>query len=405
MSSRTPIRSSAPISLYRASWKLFSAEWLRGSGSILEDLRGDWEALFSSLLRTEPFAHIDWLAAYGAAFEKESIFAALAIRKNGALRAVLPFIEKSSCFRGIPAKTLRSLSGKHSCRFDVVASDHDRCETAFFAWQTLRTDPNWDVIEAVDVPEGANFEELVECAKSDGYLIAKWPTVMSPYLSIPIDGTDPFLNCPPKYKSARSRLKRAQQRLQAKGNVAFEVTTTDGKEAMQRFVALESSGWKGAQGSAIGSTIKTTEFYNRIAESFSRAGFLRIYTLWLNDTPVAMELGLVHGGTYFSPKAAYQEAFSACSPGHLLTRHIIADLAHNGISRYDFLGPRARHKTLWAGEILPHAHYLIFRPTPVGRLRHVLVHKIAPLLRRAKYALRGDPQALSAQYSPSPSTY
>ena len=392
MSPRTPRSPPSPVSQPKSSARGFSARWLRGDHSIFQSIRNEWETLFTSEPRVEPFGHIDWFTAYGAAFEKTSTLAAITIQEDGRLQGVLPFVERTRCFHGIPARTLRSLSGKNSCRFDIVVSQRNRERIASLSWDILRTNPNWEVLEALDVPEGGAFEDVAACAQSDGYLIAKWPTLLSPYLEIPTDGTDPFTNCPGKHRNARKRLKKALERLQAKGTVRFEATTSNATEAMQRLITLESSGWKGARGSAIGSRSETREFYSKIAESFSLTGLLRIYTLWMNETPVAMELGLVHGGRYFSPKAAYDENFASSSPGHLLTRHIITDLAQHNIGRYDFLGPRARYKTVWAGAVRPHAHYRIFRPTIAGRLRHVIVGTIAPLAKQAKYAIRGDPQ-------------
>jgi CelD/BcsL family acetyltransferase involved in cellulose biosynthesis len=172
----------------------------------------------------------------------------------------------------------------------------------------------------------------------------------------------------------------------------FECATTDYADALNRFIRIEMSGWKGARGSAIGCSDRTLLFYKRIADEFAEAGKLRMYTLWLDHTAIAMELGLVTDGTYFSPKATYDERFASFSPGHLLTQHIISDLACTNISKYDFLGPHARHKALWAGEVLPHANYRIFRPSFLGHMRHLLVGEIAPLIRRAKRTLLADPQ-------------
>jgi CelD/BcsL family acetyltransferase involved in cellulose biosynthesis len=307
---------------------------------------------------------------------------------------VVPLVTQSRCFGVIPARTLRSLSGKHSCRFDLVVSRTQRPATIAAVWEALRSDQSWDVLEALDVPKGAAFEDLTAHAVADGYLVARWPTLLSPYLSIPLNGDDPYSHCPRHYKKVRARLENSLRRLNGVGDVRFEVATTDHTEALQRFITMELSGWKGARGSAIGCAKSTTTFYHRIAQTFATAEALRIYTLWVNQTAVAMEVGLVTNGTYFSPKATYNEDFASFSPGHLLTRYIIRDLALNGIGRYDFLGPRARHKTIWAGEVLPHANYRVFRPTLLGRMRYAAVAHIAPILRRAKRRLGTDPQII-----------
>jgi CelD/BcsL family acetyltransferase involved in cellulose biosynthesis len=250
------------------------------------------------------------------------------------------------------------------------------------------------VLEALDVPDGGAYEELTAQAARDGYLVSRWPTLLSPYLHIPKKSADPFTHCPNRYRKPRARLQSSMRRLATKGEVVFECETSAHHVALCRFITMEMAGWKGARGSAIGCSQQTIRFYTQVAEEFAKSGGLRIYTLWLNQTPVAMELGLENNGTYFAPKATYDERFGSFSPGHLLTRHIISDLAERGIDRYDFLGPRARHKTLWAGDVLPHAHYLIFRPTFLGKIRHIAIDKIAPLLRSTKHRFRSDPQGV-----------
>jgi CelD/BcsL family acetyltransferase involved in cellulose biosynthesis len=351
-----------------------------------------WECLFLKLPKAEPFARVQWFKSYSHAFERGAAHEILTVRKGEEMQAVLPFVRKSSCFGGVPGRTLRSLSGKHSCRFDVVVADAHQMEALSSVWRALTTNSDWDVIEAQDVPQGGAFEQLVFFAKSEGYLVAKWPTLFSPYLRIPIDGTDPYAHCLAHYKKTRHRLKKSLQRLETRGNVTFEVTCSDPRAALQRFITLEASGWKGAKGSAIGSAAPTREFYTEVCDTLATTGSLRIYTSWLDQTPIAMELGLIEGSSYFSPKATYDESFSAFSPGHLLTHHIIGDLAHLGVKRYDFLGPKARYKMIWASNVRPHATYRIFRPSCAGRVRYLLVDKIAPLLRQTKRAIRGDPQ-------------
>jgi CelD/BcsL family acetyltransferase involved in cellulose biosynthesis len=368
------------------------AEISAGDLSVLTELQSEWEDLLGDTIRNEPFLHPAWFRAYASAFEAGKQIAALTVRRAGTLTGVIPLVRDTRCFGTLPARTLRSLSGKHSCRFDCIVSKQDHSATIEAAWQSLRADISWDVLEALDVPDGGAFEDLSAQAAKDGYLVSKWPTLLSPYLPVSESPADPFIQSPNRYRKARARLQSSLRRLATNGDVAFKCDSSDCRSALHRFVTMEMAGWKGVRGSAIGCSKQAMTFYSQVVEEFAKTGSLRIYTLWLNQTPVAMELGLVVDRTYFAPKATYDEQFASFSPGHLLTRHVISDLAEHGISRYDFLGPRARHKTLWAGEVLPHAHYLIFSPTFLGQLRHIAVDKVAPLLRNAKRRFVPDPQ-------------
>lgn len=367
--------------------------FLQGDVSSVEDLRPDWNVLFSSLPQPEPFTRIEWFIAYARAFEHRSTLQTLTIRNADGLCGVVPFMKRLTCFGSIPARTLRSLSGKHSCRFDCLASHAQEAAVVESAWECLKSDPWWDAIEALDVPDDAVFQKIASLASSDGFYVAKWPTLLSPYLLIPTDGRDPFTHCPPKHRKTRRRIDTALRKLQTRGPITLEASTEVDKPTLERFIALEAAGWKGSNGGAIGSSVNTSEFYRQISARLSETGSLLMYTLWCDQQVVAMEYGLVEGTTYFAPKVAYDEQFSSFSPGHILTKLIIEDLARRGIPRYDFLGPRARHKTIWTEDVRPHGHVLIFRPTLSGRMRFTLINTVAAHVRKARRSFRPDPQA------------
>jgi CelD/BcsL family acetyltransferase involved in cellulose biosynthesis len=107
-----------------------------------------------------------------------------------------------------------------------------------------------------------------------------------------------------------------------------------------------------------------------------------------------MQLGLYMDRVYYSPKVAYDEAFAKFSPGHLLVRHIVADLFKERAKSFEFLGPRAFWKAVWAADCVEHSNSYIFRPGVRGRCLHALTMRFAKGLRDLKYKIRGDPQRL-----------
>ncbi len=297
-------------------------------------------------------------------------------------------------FGGIPARSYRSLSGIHSCRYDIIHDQADSQHIIKLIWGTLYRDESWDVIEAEDVPSGGAFNRLMQEAKDAGFLVGEWPTRKTPVLSIPSQGSDPFENCPRDWKSMRSRLKSKLRRLEHEGNVRFEVQTSDCEEPFKRFLLLESSGWKGRTKSAIASSLVTTRFYTSIVEGLQKRGMLRMYSLHVGAKTIAMQLGFAMNRAYYAPKVAYDETFAHYSPGQLLNRHVIADLLNEGFTKYDFLGPRAAWKVVWTADVREHRNCYIFRPTLRGRLLYALTMHGATSLRRIYRRIYGDPQAV-----------
>jgi len=92
-------------------------------------------------------------------------------------------------------------------------------------------------------------------------------------------------------------------------------------------------------------------FYRAMASGFLARGELRLSRLALGSRPVASQLGLVHGGTYYQLQEGYDPEQGALRVGvarrAMATRALIAE----GVDRYDFLAGDSRHKRDWGGQV------------------------------------------------------
>jgi len=357
-----------------------------------------WRELVQNSRHGQPFYQPEWFAAFARSFAAGYRAELLTVADSERVVGVLPLMRKRSFFGGIPARTISSLSGIHSCRFDFITGSDERLEVAEVAWQTLAHDESWDVLEVLDVPEDGRFGAIVACAKEAGFFVGSWPTRKSPVLRIPHkSGADPFQNCPAGFKTFRKRLRGKLEKLKKQGAVSFQVETAAHEEGLARFCLLESSGWKGANRSAIVSNKRSAEFYSSVVEFLRGQNRLRLYSLCVDSKPISMQLGLLMSGTYYSPKVAYNENFSYFAPGHLLVQYIIEDLAKNGAHTFEFLGPRAVWKVVWAPDVIEHSNWYIFRPNWRGRCMYSLTMQLGPRLRALRHRVHGDPQAVGPQ--------
>jgi CelD/BcsL family acetyltransferase involved in cellulose biosynthesis len=364
----------------------------RFDSALAGDFLARWRQLVETGPHAQPFFQPEWFSAFARSFAAGADTRLLSVSEGERLVGLLPFMRRNLFFGRVPARAISSLSGIHSCRFDLITSAADRGDVALAAWNALVEDDSWDVFEALDVPERGSFLGIVECARNAGFLVGSWPTRRSPVLRIPKSGSDPFINCPQSFRSLRKRLKSKLNKLNQLGEVSFKLEDSAYEESLARFLVLESSGWKGRNRSAIASNAQSAAFYSSLVESLKGRGQLRLYSLSLNAKPISMQLGLLMDGVYYSPKVAYDEAFSYFSPGHLLVQHIISDLANQGAHTFEFLGPRAFWKLVWAPDLIEHNNWYIFRPNLRGRCLHSLTMRVAPRLRSLRHRMRGDPQ-------------
>lgn len=126
-------------------------------------------------------------------------------------------------------------------------------------------------------------------------------------------------------------LRRQRRRLADHGAVHFAVARTpdDVSHALETFLALEASGWKGKRGTALLQRAGDSRFVRTAAPMLAKTGACEIVSLHAGTTPVAAAIVVRHQNRAFYFKIGIDEAFAKFSPGVQLTldltRHLCAD--------------------------------------------------------------------------------
>jgi CelD/BcsL family acetyltransferase involved in cellulose biosynthesis len=128
-------------------------------------------------------------------------------------------------------------------------------------------------------------------------------------------------------------LRRQRNRLAGHGAVVFQVARTPQQvaAAVEQFLALEASGWKGKAGTALLQHAGDASFVRRATMALAASGQCEIVSLHAGNTPVAAAIVLRHQDRAFYFKLGVDERFAKFSPGVQLTldltRHLCADPA------------------------------------------------------------------------------
>jgi CelD/BcsL family acetyltransferase involved in cellulose biosynthesis len=96
--------------------------------------------------------------------------------------------------------------------------------------------------------------------------------------------------------------------------------------AVQRYAALESSGWKGREGTAITSDNPQGRFYAEVLRHFAARGEALVYELWLGESLLASRMLLLRGDMVIMLKTAFDEQFERFAPGRILLLRTLEDL-------------------------------------------------------------------------------
>ena len=96
--------------------------------------------------------------------------------------------------------------------------------------------------------------------------------------------------------------------------------------AVERYAVLESSGWKGREGTAISSDDPQGRFYAEVMRGFATRGEALVYELWLGEDLLASRMLLLRGGMAVMLKTAFHEQFERFAPGRILLLRTLEDL-------------------------------------------------------------------------------
>ncbi|OHC97766.1 MAG: CelD-like protein [Sphingomonadales bacterium RIFCSPLOWO2_12_FULL_63_15] len=118
----------------------------------------------------------------------------------------------------------------------------------------------------------------------------------------------------------RKELRRLQKRLADLGVVESRLLVDRGDVARWcgEFLALEASGWKGREGTAMGCKPADAAFFRAACAAGFDAGRLHMLRLDLDGRAIAMLVNFRHGAGAFSFKIAIDEEFGRFSPGVLI---------------------------------------------------------------------------------------
>jgi hypothetical protein len=114
--------------------------------------------------------------------------------------------------------------------------------------------------------------------------------------------------------------RRLKRRLGEKGVLEYGVARQpeEIRRGVEAFLALEAAGWKGREGTAMVTDRYRAAFAREAVHLLSERDMSRVHTLSLDGKIIASLIVFIEQGVAYTWKTAYDESFSAWSPGTLL---------------------------------------------------------------------------------------
>ncbi|MBQ0755333.1 MAG: GNAT family N-acetyltransferase [Gammaproteobacteria bacterium] len=268
-----------------------------------------WEVLWQQCANGNPYFHPHILLPAWQTLGDNGVALHLVFSEQ-TLIALFP-TQTASRFRGLPARWHRAWGHLH-CFSDepLILLGHETPALDALLQHGQRTNvhgTSWLRLPA-DSPVAATFSNASSCDTRQVQRAA-----LSPHVAdyIPIDQ---HLS-----KKKRKEYARLWRRFEELGTLTFDAHRCEPNDnAIQGFLAIEESGWKGKQGTSLLSNPAEQAFSERMFANAANDGLLYLYQLTLNDTPVASLTALRSGEHLYLFKIGFDETYAHFSPGVLL---------------------------------------------------------------------------------------
>jgi CelD/BcsL family acetyltransferase involved in cellulose biosynthesis len=353
----------------------------------IDRLAGDWQRL-ASALPARSYLHLpEWHRAFVSTLvpDPDTVCYA-AVYEAGRCRAIVPLMRRPTVVAGIPLTALALPTHEHMSHTDLVIDPEfaGRLSLAWLTRQLAAQLPSFDVLELDPVLVDSGAEALIRAQRPA--LLLTEPSVHSD--ALPTTSYEALLEN--LSKNFKGNLRKARNKLEKCGARARMVSATTLEElgpAFESFLAVEASGWKGQEGTAIGLDPALRSFYQQLVQRLGAAGTCAINLLVLDDKPIAAQFAIVGGDRYFLLKIGYDESQAALAPGNLLLEWLLKKYDGHPVLRHiDLVSDAAWHGS-WKPEARSLQRHLLLRPTTRGLLAWT-AWQGRPPLRRLRIGLR-----------------
>jgi glycosyltransferase involved in cell wall biosynthesis/CelD/BcsL family acetyltransferase involved in cellulose biosynthesis len=308
----------------------------------LDSLEAGWQALIPATCN--PVNQFPYSRAWAAGLRPEQrlhVFAAHTPGRTPALSAIAPLVSNSGA-----SGWLTLLAAEMYERLDFVYSDESALRALAKAIaQTGRP------VYLQRVPAHSKAVSILAETFAGRAFIVKREVTGSPWLSLDRTWLSPetHLN-----GGRRSDLRRAMRLAREMGEVRTEILSPADPETVpnliDQVIRIEAAGWKGAMGSALAMDVQRRAFFHRCAIAAAERGALRIGFLRIGERTAAAQIAIQESGAFSLLRAGYDEEFSRCSPGALLTMESLRYAASQNLKVYEFNGQTEPWTRVWTDQ-------------------------------------------------------
>jgi hypothetical protein len=278
----------------------------------------DWNCLAArSPQRVHTLSHA-WVSSF---FEHllldGSRWCCLLVRDNHSLVGVLPLIFTEKQTLGKSCTHLCTPANPHALSLDLLCSAEDREKVGTFVLQGIVAEfPDWFDLRCRRLSDSSPLLFGLQSGVMD-YRYSSYSDSRQSYVTTTGDFQEYVRSLSTNF---RRNLKRLSRKLQKLNDVRFAFLS--GEDALpswlDTFMAIEASGWKGSEGTAILANERAVRFYRTLVQRLYDRGWLEWHLLRCGDEVFAINMAVRMNGVAYLWKIAFDERHSSYAPGNML---------------------------------------------------------------------------------------
>lgn len=329
----------------------------------LGTLETGWNDLLEKFAFGDVGYSFNWFYNWSNSFLKDKPIHVVALEKDEQLLSVLPLYEEKIPYLKLKMPVLKSMTNWHSHRFDLLAN-HESEEVFNKTVEAAFKEGKSNVIVLNFVPGDSNVLKWIKRTHwnhaisdhSENFQI-KEATNYDAFFE-QLDG------------KFRRNMRAVEKKAQAMGNLKLKKLSSEDEIAhfLEKGFAIEASGWKGTQGTAITCNESVQKFYEGIAKDLYKRGEFDAYLLSSETDDLAFFYCIKGFGVTRALKIGSNENFRNFAPGMLITIEVMKLLHEKGnFNIWDFCGGHARWKKDWGNHSEKLYNVAIYNNNFVGK--------------------------------------
>lgn len=284
----------------------------------LDAIRDAWDRLMDSSEQPRPVNSYAWVSSFlEHCLDPDEKWLCLQAWQDGRLIGILPLVEQRRRWLGRSAPVLRSPGDNDTSSMEMlVESGHEAVVLTNFLKALDQYVPGW---------LGLAFTRLLP----DSAILRQCERGLSGAAAIiDLNGYGRFFRVSgsfeERFSAMRSKYRsnvRRSRRLFHELDGAREVIVNGGEAsgaAVEEFLDLEASGWKGREGTAIRTSPGMAQFYASLSKKLAARGQVTWRFLLAEGRLIGGQMEVRTGSVLQTPKLAHDEAYARCSPGQLV---------------------------------------------------------------------------------------